>query len=94
MKSWQKEFYTSLAWKKTREAYKQSVGGLCEICWSHGIIKAGELVHHKIPLTPQNYHDTNLSLDYSNLQCLCRDCHANVHRKRRFKLDDMGRVIF
>lgn len=101
MKAFAKEFYTSQAWKSTREAYKQSVGGLCEICWSKGIPKAGELVHHKIPLTPQNYHDLDISLGWNNLQCLCRDCHAKVHgdlyearRKRRYKLDELGRVIF
>lgn len=96
MKAWQKPFYTSQAWKKTREAYKASVGGLCEICWGNGIIKAGGLVHHKIPLTPQNIDNTDLTLNWDNLLCVCRKCHAKLHdrRKRRYKLDEMGRVIF
>lgn len=96
MKEWQQPFYTSQAWKNTREEYKKSVGGLCELCYEQGIVKAGELVHHKIPLNPQNITNADIALDWSNLQCLCREHHAAVHDKkmRRYKLDELGRVIF
>lgn len=96
MKDWQQPFYTSQAWKNTREAYKKSVGGLCELCYSKGIVKAGEMVHHKIPLNPMNIQNVEVALDWSNLQCVCRECHAKLHerRQRRYKLDEMGRVVF
>ena len=95
IKEWQR-FYSTKAWKDTREAYKASVGGICEACWSKGIIKAGEFVHHKTPLTPDNINDPDTTLGFGNLQCLCRDCHAKVHDKkmRRYKLDELGRVVF
>ena len=99
MKPFARDFYFSMGWKNTRDAYKKSVGGLCEICWANGIPKAGELVHHKIPLTPENINDTNITLNWDNLQCVCRECHHKLHehrpqRKRRYQLDELGRVVF
>ena len=101
MRQFDQSFYRSVAWRLTREAYKSRVGGLCEVCWENGIVKPGELVHHKIPLSPENIDDTNITLNPDNLQCVCRDCHAKLHedqydsrRRRRYKLDELGRVIF
>ena len=96
MKEYASSLYSSKAWQKTRDAYKKSVGGLCEICWAKGIAKPGEIVHHKTPITPENINDPNITLSFENLQLVCRDCHAQIHdrKKRRYKLDDMGRVIF
>ena len=96
MKPWAKDFYCSQAWKSTREAYKSSVGGLCELCWSKKIVKPGEIVHHKVPLTPENISDPQITLSFDNLCLVCRDHHAQLHdrRQRRYKVDDQGRVIF
>ena len=96
MKPFAKQFYNSPAWKHTRIDYAKSKGGLCEICWSEGIAKAGEIVHHKEPLTPENINDINIALGWDNLQLVCRECHAKIHdrRQRRYKLDELGRVIF
>lgn len=96
MKPFAEAFYNSPAWKQTREEYKRSVGGLCELCWSEGIVKAGAIVHHKTPLTPENINDINIALGWDNLQLVCRDCHAKIHdrRQRRYKVDELGRVIF
>lgn len=61
---------------------------------SKGIIRTGEIVHHKIELTPENIHDPDITLNFDNLQLLCRDCHAAVHKpEKRFKVDELGRVI-
>lgn len=93
-------FYQSMAWKNTRQNYKQSVGGLCERCLAKGIITPAEIVHHKVPLTADNISDLNISLGWGNLQALCRQCHAEVHEdmyaarsKRRYKVDKNGRVV-
>ena len=53
-----------------------------------------EIVHHKIVLTPENINDREVALNWENLQCVCRECHAKIHdrRRRRYRLDDMGRV--
>ena len=96
MKDFAVAFYSSKAWKKTREAYAKHRKGLCEVCLSKGIIKPGEIVHHKVQLTPDNISNPLITLDWNNLQLVCRDCHAAIHelnqRKRRYKIDSYGRV--
>lgn len=73
----------------------RSVGGLCERCLKKGLIVPGEIVHHKIHITPDNVNDPAVTLNPDNLELLCRDCHAEEHtdRRKRYKLDDLGRVI-
>ena len=95
MKDFARHFYTSQAWNDCRSSYRKSVGGLCENCLERGLITPGEIVHHKTPLTPENIHDTNITFSWENLRLLCRECHAEVHgqRKRRYKVDAMGRLI-
>ena len=101
MREFAQGLYNSKAWQRTRDAYKAKAGGLCEVCWEKGIVKPGEIVHHKIPVTPENINDPAITLSFDNLQCVCRECHTKIHgdiyenrRKRRYKLDELGRVIF
>lgn len=96
MKDYAKTFYKSQAWKDTRNAYAKSKGNLCEVCLAKGIYRSGEIVHHKIHLSPENIADPSISLNWDNLQLVCRDCHAQLHdnKQRRYKLDELGRVIF
>lgn len=91
-----RKFYNSRAWKETRENYRRSVGGLCERCLAKGLYRPAEIIHHKIHLTPSNISNPDVALSWDNLEALCRDCHAEIHepRARRYKLDEMGRVIF
>ncbi|WP_370452232.1 HNH endonuclease [Cohnella sp. AR92] len=42
-------------------------GGLAEIC------------HHKTYITPQNIHDSSVTLSWSNLEAVCRTCHQHEH---------------
>ena len=94
MKEFAKAFYSGDAWKHCREAYRKSKGGLCESCKRKGLIVAGEIVHHKIHLTPENINDPNVTLNWDNLELVCRDCHAEIHGdKRRYKIDAVGRVV-
>lgn len=90
------EFYNTQAWKNTRKAYASSVGGLCEQCLRAGIYSPGEIVHHKTHLTPENLNDPTIALDWSNLELLCRKCHANAHKydnpNLRYVIDESGRV--
>lgn len=93
MKPFAKAFYKSKAWKECRAAYARRAGGLCERCLANGIYKAGEIVHHKIGITPENINDPTVTLNFENLRLLCRDCHGLEHRQeRRYKVDDLGRV--
>lgn len=93
MKPYAESFYKSATWQKTAKAYSKSVGGLCERCREKNIIKAGELVHHKIHITPANIHDERVTLDWNNLQLVCRECHAELHGTvKRYTVDSQGRV--
>lgn len=95
MKPYAERFYSSKAWQHTRAAYRKSRRNLCEVCLSNGLISPCEIVHHKIEVTPDNIDDPNITLNWDNLQCVCRDCHAKIHDKlgRRYKFDEMGRVV-
>ena len=96
MRDFAKGFYKSKAWKDCRAAYAKSVGGLCEVCLAEGRYVAGEIVHHKTHINPDNISDVRVILDWNNLQLVCRDCHARLHSNKegqRYKIDEMGRVI-
>lgn len=94
MQPWAVAFYKGTAWRECRAAYSKSVGGLCERCLKRGLYVPGVIVHHKVHLSPDNINDPAVSLAWSNLELLCRDCHADAHRgyERRFVVDEMGRV--
>lgn len=95
MKEYAKGFYKSAAWKACRKAYAESRRGLCEVCLARGLYVPGEIVHHRVHLTPDNINDPAVSLNWNNLQLVCRECHAQIHAGRitRYKLDRFGRVI-
>lgn len=94
MKEFAESFYFSPAWRKCRAAYVRSKGGLCERCLERGLYVPGVIVHHKIHLTPQNIGDESVTLNWDNLELVCRDCHAELHasRARRYKVDEYGRI--
>lgn len=78
-KPWAKAFYSSKAWERCRAGYISerilTDGGLCEMCGE----ELGYIVHHVKELTPQNIDDPNVSLNYSNLQYVCKKCHDKEH---------------
>lgn len=88
-------FYHSETWKRTRAAFIKSRGGLCERCLARGIYRPGVIVHHKTPLTPTNINNPQITLGWSNLELVCRDCHAEIHAKskRRYSVDEYGRIV-
>ena len=93
MKDWAESFYKSRAWQNCAKAYAKSKGGLCERCLKEGRYSAGVIVHHKIHLTPDNVFDHAVTLNFDNLELVCRDCHAAEHgNKKRYKVDDLGFV--
>ena len=66
-----------------------------------GIIEAGSKdrpleVHHKIPLTADNVRDPEISLNWDNLELLCKTCH-DMERERkgckRWRVGPDGRVL-
>lgn len=91
MKDFAKKFYLSKAWRQTREAYRRYRFGICERCGA-----AGDIVHHKIYLSPHNIHDANITLNFANLELLCQECHNKEHMKKqnkRYSIDKDGKII-
>lgn len=82
-------FYNSSAWKKTRKAYKLYRMNTCERC--NGI---GYFVHHKIYLNAKNIHNPNITLNFDNLELLCKDCHNKEHFKEDigYEFDEEGQL--
>jgi 5-methylcytosine-specific restriction endonuclease McrA len=99
-KDFARAFYDSPAWKRTRRAYASSVGGLCERCIRSGLYTPGVIVHHINHLTPENINNPDIALGWSNLELVCRECHAEIHEAdikrrapRRYCVDKTGRVV-
>lgn len=90
------KFYKTSAWRECRNSYAASRGHLCERCLSRGVLSMGEIVHHKIELTPENIDDPEITLSWNNLELLCRFCHAEVHDQRkncrRFTIGPNGEI--
>ena len=92
-------FYTSWIWRKCRKAFAESKGNLCECCRKRGIIQPGSKeqpleVHHKISLNADNVKDPDVSLAWSNLELLCKQCHdaERERRSKRWRIGPDGRV--
>lgn len=89
-------FYNSKQWRRTRNAYYKYRNKLCEECLSKGLFRKGEIVHHKIELTPENINNPLVALDWNNLKLVCRECHEREHgakQRRRYDIDGMGNII-
>ena len=96
MKEFAKGFYNTALWQKTREQYMKYKGGLCERCLQNGIIRAGEIVHHKTYLTRENITNPDVALSFANLELLCRQCHADEHdhnERKRYEIGEDGSVV-
>ena len=94
------EFYTGWIWRKCRKAFVISKGNLCERCLKRGIIQPGSKdrpleVHHKIPLTAENVKDPKISLNWDNLELLCKDCHDKERERmrKRWRIGPGGKAI-
>lgn len=94
MQEYAKKFYKSKSWQHCREAYLKSVKGLCERCLAKGEYVPAVIVHHRKHITKRNIGNPEITLSHSNLEALCRDCHAAEHagRTKRFVVDEFGHV--
>lgn len=95
MKPYAKKFYNSKEWYRCRNTYAKKVNHLCERCLSFGIYSVGEIVHHIKPITPENINDPNITLNFDNLEMLCRKCHMKRHENyfKRYGFDEEGNLI-
>ena len=96
-KEFARPFYKSYAWRTCKSGYAASKNYLCERCLAAGKYIPGKIVHHKIPLTPDNIDDPNITLNWGNLELLCQDCHNKEHlsngQQKRYSVDENGKII-
>lgn len=87
-------FYKSRRWRDCKNAYTKSVGGLCERCLKKGLYVPGRIVHHKCYIGPDNINDPSITLNWENLELLCRSCHELEHKgiKRRYAVNPDGSI--
>lgn len=92
-----KRFYRSKIWARTRAAYMQQAGGLCERCLASGLYNPGVIVHHRVHLDAAGLRDPEIALSFENLELLCQDCHNREHHStrpaRRYDYDEAGNII-
>ena len=77
------KFYASKEWQNCRRSYIANVHGLCERCLARDIVKPGKILHHIIELSPDNINDPDITLNHSNLEFVCQECHNEELRKEK-----------
>ena len=52
-------------------------------------------MHHKTYITAQNVDDISITLDWENLEALCKACHNKEHfnKASEFYFDEKGNLI-
>ena len=78
-KAYARQFYSSKAWQSCRNEYAKKRHHLCENCLRQGVYKPGDIVHHRIEITPMNINHPEITLNHNNLELVCRECHQLRH---------------
>lgn len=74
----------SARWKKTRDEWL-SQHPLCANCKANGIVESARCVHHIVPVESgrTDKQCEELAFSEANLQSLCYQCHAEIHKAER-----------
>lgn len=92
MKDYAKSFYNSSKWRKLSKLYMTEQHYVCERCGD-----VATICHHKRYITPDNVTDPSITLNTSNLECLCQNCHNQEHSKAMhtngMAFDEAGNLI-
>ena len=89
-----KSFYQSTKWRNIRKTYLAMQDNLCERCKRKGKIETAKIVHHKNYINIDNINDTNITMNFNNLEALCQDCHNKEHIHRKSRFDEEGNLWF
>lgn len=84
-KNYAKNFYNSIAWKSLSRLIAEENYYICCRCNKPA---NRYIVHHIIPITPDNINDYNITMNKDNLMLLCLPCHNAVHS------NDNNSIIF
>lgn len=70
----QAAFYHSRQWRLLSKVFLMSKNYICERCGA-----PASIAHHKHYLTAANVTNPQISLNPSNLEALCMECHNREH---------------
>ncbi len=101
MKPWADQFYKSKQWQTCRYEFLSSQHWLCERCAREGTETPATVAHHKIYLTQSNISNPDISLNWGNLEALCRSHHYLEHHKSvssvitesEYSFDENGQLV-
>lgn len=84
---------SSSRWQKLQAATLQAQP-YCERCKANGRLTPSKVVHHIQPIESGHSSEEyeRLAYDPQNLQALCHQCHADIHRKEIGSYTKAGRL--
>lgn len=74
-------FYASPTWRNFRAGIIAERKLICEHCGKLIAKPRDAHVHHKIPLTEENYKDASIALNPENVMLVHKDCHDQIHER-------------
>jgi 5-methylcytosine-specific restriction protein A len=77
-------FYASSAWTALAARVREQQHNECQRCKNRGYYVPCDVVHHKQYVKKR----PDMALDEGNLECLCRECHEEEHKRKRPMLNE------
>ena len=65
-------------------------GGICQKCHK----EPGYIVHHKKYINESNINDPDITLNESNLEFVCKNCHEEIHHHCGREKYERRKIIF
>ena len=78
------QLMNSREWRELRIRKLQS-DPLCQLCMANGKVVSARCIHHILPIeaTRSEAEARRRAFDWNNLQSLCYQCHADIHKAER-----------
>lgn len=78
-KKFSEKIYSSQKWKRLRKQIAESNFYICQMC-GRPFSSDDIIIHHITHINQDNVDDPNVTFNSDNLCCVCRSCHAKIHR--------------
>ena len=98
-KKFAEKIYGSQKWKRLRKQIAESNFYICQMC-GRPFSSDDIIIHHITHINQNNVDNPQITFNQDNLICVCRSCHAKIHRddyrKRRGRnilFDADGNII-
>lgn len=71
----EQKIYNKNIWRRVKNEAIKRAKGLCEVCYTFGINKPGDEVHHIVKIKDG---DNSTHYDIDNLVYVCKKCHKAI----------------